>query len=897
MPVILFSMLFVSCNSQNRQQDYPAAVNGYLDLSTWDFANNGAVDLRGEWKFKWMKDSEEFGKAEYNDTDWDIFPVPHRWSRQLDDNNGFCWLRLTVKIDTKEKLGLYLWGAETAYSLLINGTEILKNGSPGNNPETIIPDHIPLYGILPESDKITIAWKIANFNETDRGGPTHAPRIGINEEIKKDISRYTFYNSLVLGIILMMGIYHVLLWFGRRKDSSSILFALFCFLIFIRALCTSALMSMLLPEFNVYLLKMKLEFLSISIGSVVFITFLSRLYPIKFNSLLLRILQAAGLVLSLFILVFPIHVYLYSLSVLQILIIIIGLFSIYLVILAVIRKEKESGIVMAGLLLLLLAAANDLLYVQQITDTAFITQAGLVMFIISLSVVLSIRSARAYRTAEHLSFNLRKEVDEQTKIIKKQNEEKTSYFINLAHETKTPLTLILNYLDKYITKAGMDKELSVIKENLGKLKNNMANFLDYEKLERGQDFYDHSQITNISGALTNSLKLFRETAEKSGIKLVEKTIVKDAVIKADPYAVGRIINNLLGNAIKYTDADGTVTVNLKRSSEHIILSIKDNGIGIPEDQLVNIFESYYQVSRKKRNIQGIGMGLNIVKKIMDDLNGTIDVKSIVDQGSEFILFFRKYKGKYTETKEILPEDSYYPVKLINKNITEDDKEEPEKYTILVVEDNPDMLFYLKEELGGFYNVFTAGNGRKALEKTGIMKNINLVISDVMMDEMDGFDFYKEFKKNELFKAIPFIFLTAKNTRHDKLKALAGGAVDYINKPFDIEELRAKIYSIIRLGEFQFEQSKAQLVKNLITVNYRDSINEDSFSLIFEKKCFKFCMSSREKEVILLLLEGKTNREIAEKLFIAESTVKYHIKNIYSKCNVNRKVELINVFRI
>ncbi len=471
---------------------------------------------------------------------------------------------------------------------------------------------------------------------------------------------------------------------------------------------------------------------------------------------------------------------------------------------------------------------------------------GLVFFIFCLSAVISLRFAKAYKTADHLSKNLQKEVKVQTMIIEKKNEEKTNYFINMAHETKTPLILIYNYLKKYIGKRGMDSDLAVIKNNIEKLKNNMVSFLDFEKLEKGQEFYNHELIIDVSATVQNSVKLFKELARRKQINIITD-IKENITARADPAAVDRIVNNLLDNGIKYTQRSVQLRVELNTGRGNLKLVIEDDGIGVSDDQLEHIFKPYHQISPSKRNIQGIGMGLNIVKKIVDDLGGKIKVQSESGKGSRFTIQLKKYEIQKGDMVSVINEESEYTGTIQEREESYDMIKREKKYTLLVVEDNPDMLAYLCDALGGEYNVYCAKDGRQALEKLETTSRVHLIISDIMMDVMDGYEFYEELKKDERNDHIPVVFLTAKNTRQEKIKALQKGVVDFICKPFDIEELKAKISSIIKINESQFEKCKHELIKHIIKVS-DSGMSKETFSDEFDKKCRQYHISLREKKL-------------------------------------------------
>ena len=191
----------------------------------------------------------------------------------------------------------------------------------------------------------------------------------------------------------------------------------------------------------------------------------------------------------------------------------------------------------------------------------------------------------------------------------KTHEQRTTFFTNIAHETKTPLSLIKNYFSDYLKTVPITKELIIIKQNIDKLSRNLLNFLDTEKLNKMMDIYDHDQIIDLSNILKQMMSLFQPFALKKNIK-IKSNIQENLFIKINPYAIDRILNNLIDNAIKYSkDTDGHINMVLKSIADNNIMEISDTGIGISEDQIPFIFSPYYQILHKKQNIQGVGLGL------------------------------------------------------------------------------------------------------------------------------------------------------------------------------------------------------------------------------------------------------------------------------------------------
>jgi signal transduction histidine kinase len=374
--------------------------------------------------------------------------------------------------------------------------------------------------------------------------------------------------------------------------------------------------------------------------------------------------------------------------------------------------------------------------------------------------------------------------------------QRTNYFINLAHEIKTPLTLILNFLKKDIKTRGSSKDLEIVDSNLNKLQRDILNFLDLEKLNQGRIFYDHSQTISFSEIVKHKAKMFNEIAKVHNI--TTSLHIQDSLfVNIDPLAIDRALNNLLDNAIRYNKVNGSITINLTSCTDQKVwLSIKDTGIGMAEDQLDHIFEPYYQISHKKRNIQGMGMGLSIVKNIIDDAGGILDVTSQLDKGSNFDIVLNSVQPE-DELENYINHTFNSNIKLQSSPTLRSVDFDNNRSTILVVEDNVEMLSFIFDHLQNIYNVFTSVNGKDALKNLKNIPKPHVIISDIMMDEMDGHEFFETLSKLQDYQDIPFIFLTAKTKQSEKVKALSNGAIDYIYKPFSIEELMAKTEAIIR----------------------------------------------------------------------------------------------------
>lgn len=562
-------------------------------------------------------------------------------------------------------------------------------------------------------------------------------------------------------------------------------------------------------------------------------------------------------------------------------------FTGLVIFLSIIRSKNHIYVIIVCILFYLFLLLYELYYPENILnpyktvkeqyyDFAF----SMILIIIIISLIINALK-RSYEKEQRINL-------EQKAQIAAASEQKTNFFVNLAHETKTPLTLIENYLERFI-ETDNKNDLDIVKQNISKLNRDMKNFLDAEKLERGVELYNNNQIIDFSFLIKEKTKLFNIAAEDKGIRITTD-IEKEVIVKSDSIALDRMVSNLIDNAIKYSESDTDINLSLSVEGQNTLFKIIDQGEGIDDDKLKNVFEPFYQLSHEKRNVEGVGMGLFIVKNIVEAIGGEIDIDSTLGKGTCFTITLPIHKLKPGE--EIIRE-----VKKLSKSYKEqgvdDSKFTSSKKTLLIVEDNLEMLAYLKD-LMNEYNVFVAINGKHALEKLKAIPKPNLIISDIMMDEMDGYEFLHEISKNSDLNYIPFIFLTAKTSSEEKILALEKGAIDFISKPFSGDELKSKVHSLLE-SKNRYDESTMRMVIQTLTEKFLDTqqvnLPDDKWS-VFEFKSKNYKLTDREIEVVKLLSQGLKRNEIAEKLYISPNTVTRHLQNVYDKTDVNNKTELI-----
>ncbi|TYA78618.1 hybrid sensor histidine kinase/response regulator [Seonamhaeicola marinus] len=377
---------------------------------------------------------------------------------------------------------------------------------------------------------------------------------------------------------------------------------------------------------------------------------------------------------------------------------------------------------------------------------------------------------------------------------------KLKFFTNISHELRTPLTLISSPLNKYIQEKTKptNKVLEMMYRNSARLLELVNQILDFRKLETNQKLQIRPYKTaSVFNNINTSLQYWAK--EKN---IAYNSEFPNEAIEAyfDEDVIKKITTNLLSNAFKYTPQGGKVSLIVKFLDTEIDIDntlvngtmeihVIDNGSGIPEEYQEKVFERFYQLDENPDFGYSSGIGLSLTSELVKLHKGSIELKSNKDEGSYFKVKIpvglNSYENTFSKIASKLPE--------IDSN----------KTVILIVEDNHDIRNYIKEELKAFYQVIEAENGKTGLQ-IAVTILPDIIISDIMMPESDGIQLANQLKSNELTAHIPLLFLTAKTGTENKIAGLNTGANDYIQKPFNISEIKLKINNIL--------ESRQQLLK-------------------------------------------------------------------------------------
>lgn len=372
---------------------------------------------------------------------------------------------------------------------------------------------------------------------------------------------------------------------------------------------------------------------------------------------------------------------------------------------------------------------------------------------------------------------------------------KINFFTNIAHEVRTPLSLITAPLENILMSGdGNEKtksNLNIIKINANRLLDLINQLLDFRKVEENM-FCFNFQYQDLTAIIRRVYNQYYPNAQLKGIDLQLSVEQEHIFSSVDAEAIYKIISNLISNAIKY--AKKQILIKIKSENQFIIITVQDDGKGIPENYQEKIFDPFFQMQDNDGNIKtGSGLGLSLSKSLAEKHQGTLRVSNAENQGCVFTLTLPiKHGTEQVQTTEPVIHTDTYKETNLDASSTQPTETKPK---LLIVEDNKDLLDFLVDGLSTDFSVIGAENGVIALQIVE-QENIDVIISDIMMPEMDGLELCDKIKGNVAYSHLPYILLSAKTDTPTKIDSLKRGADVYLEKPFSFEQLKAQINSII-----------------------------------------------------------------------------------------------------
>ncbi len=436
------------------------------------------------------------------------------------------------------------------------------------------------------------------------------------------------------------------------------------------------------------------------------------------------------------------------------------------------------------------------------------------VFVLALFVLLLI-----YR-----NFSDRKHALKRARKLQELDDLKNRFYGNLAHEFRAPLTVILGLSKQAMVNPPSDRALNTIYRNGKRLLTLVNQILDLRKIEAKKLTPQWIQ-TDVMAEIRLLFDSFNSLAYSKGVTMYLQSQEKELYMDLDKDKLTKILSNLLSNAIKFTPREGNVFLRLRRINDALEIEVEDTGRGIPEAYLSDIFDPFYQIDdRSNRKFEGTGIGLALTKELVALLGGTIEVQSQLGVGSCFTVSL-----PITRTAPLLETLPYQIERdsVAGGRTGEHSREEAalpqlgiKQEKLLLVEDNLDVAQFIRSCLQNTYEVISAVNGREGLE-LALRDLPDLIITDVTMPEMDGYELCKQLKTDEKTNHIPLVMLTARTGEEDRLEGWRQGADAYLAKPFEEKELMLQLENLLNLRRKMRDRLAQEVLSNIAYRSYNN----------------------------------------------------------------------------
>lgn len=521
-----------------------------------------------------------------------------------------------------------------------------------------------------------------------------------------------------------------------------------------------------------------------------------------------------------------------------------GLNLVFLVLAFVLRWTFRESLVAAGLLIALYLMAT-LPRLQHGEVPSFASN----LFYISCTAIIAVTGSYFHTRSRFREFVASYELAQSRRALEETNQKllemdqvKSRFFANISHELRTPLTLLLGPLETILQRHGksLDEQtrsmLLTMHANGMRLLKLINDLLDLVRLESGRIDVKREPIS-VPEFLKGLISSAKQMAEDKRLSLEARVLTEVGVVVADRDKLEKILLNLIFNALKFTPAGGRVEVEARRTGQDLVLCVSDTGMGIPEKNLPLIFDRFWQADgSSKRKYQGAGIGLALVKELTEVQGGSVTVTSQEGKGTTFTVRLPYQEGTLPvlekpstgddATNALSSEEwlsnlyrraELFPAVTSVRDSLRPVEAEPggQSFKVLIADDEPDMLRFLKSQLEQRYRILEAVDGQQAIEKARQFLP-DLILLDMMMPEKDGLQACQELRQCTSTQNIPIIILTARADEETKLASLSAGASDFLPKPFSVTELHVRVKNLVDAFNYQRQlarQNQALEYKN------------------------------------------------------------------------------------
>ncbi len=634
--------------SQKTEVYSPQAKDGILDLRNWDRDRFSTVSLDGDWEFAdGVIAPESFAKDGF-------IPVPGSWNSftkngKIHEGEGVGTYKLKVLLDKPVKdLSFQIGDISTAFKLFLNGKLLIENGKVGNSRSEMIPSYKhPIVLINEETKELELTLQISNFYHIT-GGLRKSIKLGNTLAVFEEKKRQIALGWVVFGATFFMGLYHLILFLMRRVDKSALWFGLFCIDLSVRGFFTGSVFIYEVTPDSFWVFIHKLDILTFVLALPLFSVFLKAVFPDeKFHYYFNNIFIIVSLAFFILVLALPSTEYMNYIRIFQGFVGVSIIYFFIMIALCIFRRREGAILFAVGSLILFLTTLNDILNQSLIIKAEYLASWGLLAFLFSQTVMLSIRFSNAFVRLEELQKSLEQKVTERTKqlaeakhLAEEANSLKDTFLSLVTHDLRSPITTVIGILHlirndyKQLDDESLLEWIDRAEYTSSQSLEMIATLLDLNRLKSGSFPLDNSLIyvyPEVEGVLAKLLP----QAEAKKIQIINQ-IPDDVKLNVDRTLFSEIFINLISNSIKFCKENDKISIGFSNEKNDPEFFVEDTGVGMPKDMIPNLFLTEIKSTRLgTKNESGTGLGLPLVYSIIKAYNGKISVESEEKKGSKF----------------------------------------------------------------------------------------------------------------------------------------------------------------------------------------------------------------------------------------------------------------------
>jgi two-component system, sensor histidine kinase ChiS len=810
----LIWVIFASSEVNTSYRVQPFAEKGVIDLRDWDFQKEGMLTLNGEWEFyeNQLLSPQDFESDKAVNKKYLSLPG-------IFGEHGFGTYRLKLLMNKSEEISsLKIEYIQSAYKLWANNIAIAHAGKVGRSRNEMAAQVMPAVGSFhAENGEVYLTLQVSNFYF--KYGFIDTIVLGNHDAISKYRDKKLAFDLFIFGCTIIAAMYSFTVYMKRKKDKASLYFSIICLIIAIRTLFIGERFFVyLFPNFN-YMATFKITLWTFYLYMPFISLFIHKVYGGILSSGFLKFSSISAVIYGLIVFLGPTSYALIYIIPFEILALSSLLYMMYKISKLNFAKLNNEYFALAGLFSLFVLRINDILYEYSIIITGSFAPIGVLIFILTNYYLLAERQSTAFNELEIISEKL-----------KSMDKQKDDFLAVTSHELKTPLGGIIGLtevLARKVSKSSQKEDLDnllLINSSAKRLLSLVDDIMVFSRL-KNKEMNLNKKAVRLSRVCEIVVNLSMIDLKNKDIKLINHVGEEAPLVYGDENRIIQIFYNLINNALKFTHK-GTIIVDYSLEGKFVRVHIKDTGIGIPESDMNKIFNIYEQAGGISNKYGGTGLGLYITKKLVELHGGEIKAESKLGHGSEFTFTLPILADNETcEKSEIFSERTYdFTIEDIGfyrnenqENVISDWVDECEKdafiseavkkminsnnkdVKILIVDDEFSNLVILEDYLTKYgFNVIKASNGKDALKIVMGADDLDLVIMDMMMPDILGYQVCRIIREKYSLFTLPILIMTADTRIESMIASFESGANDYLVKPLNKKELMSRVNTLITL---------------------------------------------------------------------------------------------------